>query len=126
MDQIKYMNKIIGKREKNYKQLSKIYNNQDFIEMDVSKLTKISNFAFPIICKTKALRDKYLAIAKKVDIEVRPIVAGNISNQIFFKKYVKEKYLLLNTENIHNNGFYFGNNPDLTKKEIDFLVKTFK
>ncbi len=126
MDQIKYLNKIIDKREKNYKQLSKIYNNQDFIEMDVSKLTKISNFAFPIICKTKVLRDKYLAIAKKVGIEVRPIVAGNISNQAFFKKYIKEKYPLLNTEHIHNNGFYFGNNPDLTKKEIDFLVKTFK
>ena len=88
-------------------------------------MTKISNFAFPLICKSKDLRNKYMELAKKAEIEIRPIVAGNINNQIFFAKYVNQKFSLKNAEIIHNNGFYFGNNPDMTKKEIAFLVKTF-
>jgi CDP-4-dehydro-6-deoxyglucose reductase, E1 len=125
LDQLRYLDEIINKRERNYKNLEKIYTNSDFVKIDVPGLTKISNFAFPLICKTMALRNKYMDIAKEADIEIRPIVAGNISNQAFFKKYVKEKYPLPNTENIHQNGFYFGNNSDLTGQEIKFLVKTF-
>lgn len=125
LDQLKYLDIIVSQRESNYKKLEKIYSNPDFIKLNVSRLTKISNFAFPLICKTQGLRDKYIKLANEANIEIRPIVAGNICNQVFFKKYVKEKYSLPNTNKIHNNGFYFGNNPDMTKKEINTLIKTF-
>ncbi len=125
LDQLRYLNTIVDKREKNYKKLEKIYSNPDFVEIKTSGLTKISNFAFPLICKTKAIRDRYMEKAYRVGIEIRPIVAGSINNQAFFVKYVAKKFSLRNAESVHNNGFYFGNNPDLTEREIKLLVKTF-
>lgn len=125
LNQLKHLNVIINKREKNYRQLEKIYSNSDFIKMKTSGMTKISNFAFPLICKNKTLRDRYIKLAKKAQIEIRPIISGNINDQAFFKKYVKYKFSLTNTEKMHDCGFYFGNNPDMTKKEIDKLIKTF-
>ena len=124
-NQLKYLDRIINKREQNYKKLSKIFYNKDFIKVDTGKLTKISNFSFPLICNNKHTRDKYLNLAKKNKIEIRPIVAGNISDQTFFVKYVAKKFSLKNAKKIHNNGFYFGNNPDITKKEIETLIETF-
>jgi CDP-6-deoxy-D-xylo-4-hexulose-3-dehydrase len=124
-DQLKYLNKIVNKREQNYKKLTKIFSNKDFIKLDTSKLTKISNFAFPLVCKSKEARNKYLNLAKAADIEVRPIVAGSINNQAFFAKHVADKFSLKNAELVHEQGFYFGNNPDLTEKELKLLVKTF-
>ncbi|MFH1129667.1 MAG: DegT/DnrJ/EryC1/StrS family aminotransferase [Patescibacteria group bacterium] len=124
-DQLKYLDVMINKREENYRQFEKIYLNPDFIKINNPNLTKISNFAFPLICRTQAIRDKHVDKAKKAGIEIRPIVAGNINNQVFFKKHVKNKFYLSNTEKVHNHGFYFGNNPDMTKKEISKLIKTF-
>src|SRR3989344_193413 len=124
-DQLKYLNTMVNKREKNYKQLQKIYSNSDFIKMTTIGMSKVSNFAFPLICKTKNLRDKYMELAKKAEIEIRPVISGNINNQPYFKKYVSGKFYLPNADRIHNNGFYFGNNPDMTKEEIKFLIKTF-
>src|SRR3989338_1235181 len=102
-NQLKYLDRIINKREQNYKKLSKIFYNKDFIKVDTGKLTKISNFSFPLICNNKHTRDKYLNLAKKNKIEIRPIVAGNISDQTFFVKYVAKKFSLKNAKKIHNN-----------------------
>ena len=93
--------------------------------MKTSDMTRISNFAFPLICQTKTLRDKYIKLAEKAKIEIRPIVAGNINNQVFFKKYISKKFLLKNADRIQNTGFYFGNNPEMTKEEIKKIIKTF-
>src|SRR3989344_5611420 len=125
LDQLRYLDTMINKREKNYKQLEKIYSNRDFVKMKTSGMTRVSNFAFPLICETASLRDKYMELAKKAGIEIRPIVAGNINNQAFFNKHVKWTLRLPNAEKIHNLGFYFGNNPEMTKDEINLLVKTF-
>lgn len=124
-DQLKYLDTMINIRDRNYRELEKIYLNTDFIKMTVPDMTKISNFAFALICKTKAQRDKYMQLAKSKGIEIRPVVCGNVKNQAFFIKHVKGKFHLPNAEKIHNAGFYFGNNPELTKEEIKLLVKTF-
>ena len=125
LDQLKYLDSTIKKREQNYKKLEKIYSNRDFVKMKTTGMTKVSNFAFPLVCKNKNLRDKYIEKARKAEIEIRPVVAGNINNQAFFTKYVKQKFDLPNAEKIHNTGFYFGNNPELIQKELNLLVKTF-
>lgn len=124
-DQLKYLNTIIKKRVKNYHQLKKIFSNKDFIELDTHNITKVSNFAFPLICKTREARNKYIELAKKAQIEIRPIVAGNINRQAFFGKHIEGSFHLPNAEFVHHNGFYFGNNPELTQKEINLIIKTF-
>ena len=66
-----------------------------------------------------------MELAREADIEIRPVVAGNINNQAFFNKHVKRKFHLPNAQRVHDVGFYFGNNPELTKREINLLIKTF-
>jgi len=125
LDQLKYLDTMVGRRERNYKQLEKIYTNPDFVRVNVPNLTKISNFTFPLVCKTEKLRLKYIKIAQNAQIEVRPIVGGNIIRQPFFLKHVKTKFALPNADKIHNAGLYFANNPEMTKEEIKLLIKTF-
>jgi CDP-6-deoxy-D-xylo-4-hexulose-3-dehydrase len=50
----------------------------------------ISNFAFPIICKNKFVLKKYIDKFKKLNIEIRPFISGNIIRQPFFQKYIKK------------------------------------
>lgn len=122
--QMSYLNKIIEKREDNFKIINKIINkNKDLINLDVKNLTKISNFGVPFIFKNKDLFKKYFDKFKKAGIEIRPIISGNISNQPFFKEDINnEKNECLNAEFIHQNGFYCGNNPELTDKEINLIT----
>jgi CDP-6-deoxy-D-xylo-4-hexulose-3-dehydrase len=89
-------------------------------------MDRFSNFAFPIICKTKEKRISLVEKAKDT-VEIRPIVGGDMTEQPFFKKYVQDShgYHLPNAAIIHNQGFYFGNNPELTKKELAFLAQLF-
>jgi CDP-4-dehydro-6-deoxyglucose reductase, E1 len=54
-------------------------------------------------------------------VEIRPIIAGNIGVQPFFKKYVSEPPRCPNAELVHTNGFYCANNAHLTTEEVDFV-----
>lgn len=121
--QLDYLDEIIDKREKNFFKFSKIYKNPKYYSLKTEHLDKISNFAVPIICKDKKTRDELI---KKVNgkIEIRPIVGGNMVNQPFFGKYINDDFgkTNINANLIHQNGFYFGNNPELTQKEIKLII----
>lgn len=127
IEQLKLIDEIIKKREENFKKFLEIRKNEDFIKIN-SLMSKNSNFAFPVICKTKEKQRYYIKKCIDAGIEVRPIVGGIMTEQPFYKKYVKkEKNLTIpNSKFIHENGFYFGNNPDMTKKEIQHIINTLK
>lgn len=56
-------------------------------------------------------------------LEIRPIVGGDMTQQPFFKKYTNDpSYISANAKLIHENGFYFGNNPELTDKELNTII----
>jgi dTDP-4-amino-4,6-dideoxygalactose transaminase len=42
--------------------------------------------------------------------------------QPFYKPYHKYKISIKNTKEICSQGFYFGNNPDLTRAELDYII----
>ena len=94
--------------------------------MEVPHLKRISNFSFPVICKSPDLRDKYLAQFSGAGVEIRPMIAGNIERQPFFKKYVSATHDLPNTDVIHFCGFYFGNYPELTNSDMEILMNCLK
>ena len=123
--QIEYVDEIIQKREDNFKIINKaIVNNNDIINLNVKDLTKISNFGVPLIFRSKELFNKYKKIFEENQIEIRPIISGNMQNQPFFRKYcniVQDN--CPNAEFLHNNGFYCGNNPELTKQEIERIAQ---
>lgn len=126
--QIPYLNDIVETRKNTFHEIAdKIYMNTDrFYPIRYNHIDLVSNFAFPVICRTKAIRDE---LVKKCDgkVEIRPIVGGDMTMQPFFSKYrngiVFEKS---NARLIHEQGLYFGNNPELTSLEKTTILEIFE
>ena len=121
--QMEYLEKNIALREKNYLYIeSLVHKNKDFIPLDRSHLTKISSFALPFVCTSPALRAEYLSKFAGAGIEVRPMIAGNMQRQPFYKKYVQKTFALESTDHIHNCGFYCGNYPELSEIDLNVIA----
>lgn len=127
--QLKYINQIINKRQRNFLQIAKVLYKQDkyFYPVDFSHMDTVSNFAVPIICKSVSIRDQLVKkCAKKV--EIRPVVGGDMTQQPFFAKHVhltSDMTKMTNASLIHKQGLYFGNNPEMTTDEISLILKLF-
>ncbi len=123
-EQIKYWNLIVKAREGNFKKFQRaVSQNDDFLALDVGRMDLVSNFAMPVVCRSKKLANKYKQKFMEADVEIRPIIAGDITRQPFFRKYVKDERRCDNARLADENGFYFGNNPELTPEEIKLLIK---
>ncbi len=126
--QIGYLNEIIQKRNENFLMIAPlIYSNTSkYYPIDYSHIDFVSNFAFPVICKSKKIRDELVERCNG-RVEIRPIVGGDITQQPFFTKYMKDLGVgNENAELAHTQGLYFGNNQELKKKEIAELISIFK
>lgn len=127
LDQIKYLKRVIHKRQSNFLKIYNAYKkNNDFIVFNIHNMNLISNFSFPIICKNNEIFKKYIKKFNKLNIEIRPVIAGNITKQPFFKKYIKEKYILPNADVIHNKAFYCPNNYEMSKENINRIILAIK
>ncbi len=121
--QMQFLDENIKTREKNYLLLEKtMKENPDLITLSHEHIKTLSTFAFPIVCKSPELRLKYLSQFSGAGIEIRPMIAGNMQKQPFYKKYVKTEYSLPNTDFIHENGFYCGNYPELTQTDLETII----
>ncbi len=122
LTQLKYLDQNIKVRQSNFLRLEKIMSkNSDIILLEHSHIKMLSTFAFPVICKSPELRDKYLSQFSGAGIEVRPMIAGNIQRQPFYDKYVEKKYDLPGADFIHNSSFYCGNYPELTNVDLETI-----
>ena len=87
-----------------------------------------SNYAFPLILKTKSFRnrDRFEKHLTKNRVEFRRGNAGggNQMRQPYLKKVIKVKNFnnFQNVERVHHFGYYIGNFPQLSKKNIIKLV----
>lgn len=127
--QIKYLNTIVRQREKNFHEIATpIYKQKDrYYPLRYSHLDVFSNFAIPVICKNPAIRDELVRKSANV-VEIRPIVGGDMTTQPFFDKYMPQFAETMGKSNarlIHDQGLYFGNNPELTQKEKQKIIKIF-
>jgi dTDP-4-amino-4,6-dideoxygalactose transaminase len=82
----------------------------------------VSSFAIPVIVKDSSLTSKYMTKFEDAKVEFRPMIAGSMARQPFYRKYIANPGVQPNAEFIHRNSFYFGNNPELTEVEIELLV----
>ena len=122
LEQLKYLEKNIQKRENNFREIINVVNNNpDFIKIESNHLNIVSSFAFPFLCKTEELRNKYIYEFSGAGIEIRPMIAGNIEKQPFYNKYISNTSILKNTDVIHSNGFYCGNYPELTNNDLNTI-----
>jgi CDP-6-deoxy-D-xylo-4-hexulose-3-dehydrase len=125
--QMEYWDEIVLKREGNYKLYQYVLSqNDDFQPMKVPQMDLVSNFAMPVICRSKEAFEKYKSRFVAGNVEIRPIVAGNIAQQPFFKKYVKDAVNCPNSNLVHELGFYFPNNPELTTDELGIICDMLK
>ncbi len=122
--QMQFLDENITIREKNYFRIEKcLKENDDFFLFKHDHIKTLSTFGFPFLCKTPKLKEKYMKRFSDAAIEIRPMIAGNIQRQPFYKKYVKETEDLPQTDLIHQNGFYCGNYPELTEKDLKVIEK---
>jgi len=127
--QIKYLPLIHKKRNQNFLKLAKaIYSQTEkYYPIEYDHIDFVSNFAFPIICKSVKIRDE---LVKKCEnkVEIRPIVGGDMTQQPFFKKHMTLFATILKDSNanlIHEQGLYVGNNPELTDRELNTIISLF-
>ena len=74
----------------------------------------ISNFAIPVVSKNK---DQIIKDLIEANIEVRPLIAGNLGNKpVWYENY--KRVNLPNSDIIDKFGFYLPNHQDLTESEI--------
>ncbi len=127
--QLKYIDEITKKRRDNFfKMAVPIFGNKNkYFPIRYNHLDFLSNFAVPVVCKSKEIRDDLVEKCKD-KVEIRPIVGGDMVAQPFFQKYMPDlmkNFHNLNARLIHEQGLYFGNNPELTGKEMREIVKIF-
>ena len=125
--QLKHADTIVRKREKNFKKLSKaIHARSDlYYPIETKHMDVISNFAFPLVARSKAVQEELVQRAHG-KVEIRPLIAGNITRQPFYKLHGSlHQEDLPNAELIHHHGLYFGNNPDLSGEDIQILIEIF-
>lgn len=126
-EQVNFYGKIIEKREKNFLVFhDALRENSELYDLQVDHMDVISNFAMPVICKDVELFERYKKKFQKNDVEIRPMIAGDITKQPFYRKYVSDQVTYKNADFIHKQGFYFPNNPELTEEEVDLLVSLIK
>ena len=125
--QIPYLKEIIQKRKNNFfKMAIPIYQQEEkYYPIRYDHIDFLSNFAVPVVCRSQKIRDKLVEACDGI-VEIRPIVGGDMTRQPFFSKYMKEyTFDNPNARLAHEQGLYFGNNPELTNKEMNTIINIF-
>ena len=121
--QLDRLNYIANCRFENFKIYREIIDLKGMWVPKVAWFHTISALAYPIITTFddgSAIPNERDNIAKRLqerDIETRPIIAGSIGNQPFYKKAYGEKFLP-NAVNVQKNGLYVPCHQDLTIPQI--------
>ena len=116
INQLKKAANMCKVREHNYQLYSgKIKN--DFWAPEVRPDEYVSNFAYPVISPH---REKIVENLQNANIEVRPLVCGNLGNQPVWKQHYGE-VSLPNAEKVDKFGMYLPNNHEMGEEEIDIV-----
>ncbi len=125
LEQLKKLKKNLLQRNRIFFKIYKSYlKNNNLVNLSFKKIKFFSPFSFPVICKKNSYKNKLLKKFLRNKVECRPMIAGNITFQPFYKNIFK-KQNLPNCEFVHKNGFYFGIHPEMTNKQINLLKKLF-
>ena len=116
--QLEKLDSIIETRNRNYLFYDEFIKNDYWKPLNYNN-RKVSNFAYPIIHRDRELIVKEL---QDNDIEVRPLIAGNLGSQPFYKKKYEESRLI-NVHDVDRYGFYLPNHPDLQINEIEMICE---
>jgi len=130
LEQLKKIKKNISIRIKNFKYLSNFF--KKYIDLfslpKQNKNIKTGWLAFPLIIKNKKIKRQDLQIfLEKKNIQTRTIFTGNILRQPAMKKkkYFKHKKSEIVSDDVMKNGILIGCHSGLTKKNLEYICKSF-
>lgn len=125
LEQLKKLDNFVNIRRENAEYFCSIFKGNENIIIQ-KETGKSSWFGFSLILKgkLKGRRDETVKILQSNGIETRPIVAGNFTKQnaLKFMDYSIAGNLA-NADNLHDNGFFVGNNSAPIKEQIDYFAK---
>ena len=128
IEQLKKLNKFLSIRRQNAQYFMDLF--VDARDILIQKeVGQSSWFGFAIVLKNEleGKRDTIVKRMIKQGVEVRPIVAGNITrNKVIHYLNYEIFDNLKNADFIHNNGFFIGNYAKNLKKEILHIVNLIK
>ena len=131
LEQLKKLKKNIDIRCKNFNYLKKFFKEFDdlFYTPNEEKYLKTGWLAYPVIIKNPKIKRKNLQIfLEKRGVQTRTIFTGNILRQPIMKNilYKKIKNADNNSNFIMENGMLIGCHHGLVKKDLDYIINTFK
>ncbi len=120
LKQIKKLEEIVKIRQSNFNYYKELLNNDYWYQN--SGYTRLSNFGYATLARN---RFEVYEKLKSMDIETRPLVAGNIGRQPFWiDKFGELK--LTNADIVHDYGIYLPNHQGLSTTDIEYVVGEFK
>lgn len=122
--QVEYLAENIAVREENHLIIEEVVRrNPELSVIKHDHMDVLSSFATPVMCASSELRLRYVSLFQAADIEIRPMIGGNIQNQPFYKKYVSDTYDLPGATQIQDQSFYCGNYPELTRDDLEVICE---
>ncbi len=122
---------FIEKRKKNFEflkiRMSKF--EEFFILPEATSKSDPAWFGFPITIKENALfsRPELLQFLSERKVDTRPLFAGNITRQPYFKNInFRISGNLRNTDKIMNQSFWIGVYPDLNENILNYVINQFE
>lgn len=91
-----------------------------YLPLEIGHIERVSSFAMPVITTSEKVLSDTIARFQSAGVEIRPVIAGDITQHPFWTKYLPPADLPGATL-VHRRGFYCPNNPDLTNEEVDLL-----
>jgi CDP-6-deoxy-D-xylo-4-hexulose-3-dehydrase len=120
--QLKRLNKMIERRNENYKKFVKVLSEHSSKVYVPIASEKISSFCLPLVFKHKDNMIKFKKLCLENNVEYRPIISGNLLEQPYLKNYkITTSKTNLDVDIIHQNGLYLGNNQFVGNNEIALL-----
>ena len=102
-------------RFRNFKRYREKLNDISEINIRLGEQDVVSNLGFPVV---SFKRKEIIEGLRENEIEIRPLIAGNIVRQPFWKD---KSHLLPNCDIIHDYGFYLPNHQSLSLGDVDFI-----
>ena len=122
LSQLEFLLKNITKRNANHVLINTaVKENHDLKQVNYDHQDFLSPFAFPVVCKSLELKKFYFNQFSGAGVEIRPMIAGNIQNQPFFKKYVNNPTSCPGADFLTSNSFYCGNYPGLSSADLELI-----
>jgi len=122
LHQLRYVEETFALRERHYIQLEKtVKSNPDLVALRRDHIKVLSSFAFPIVCRDHSTRARYVKRFLDAGVEVRPLIAGNMQRQPFYKKYVPNSKDLPGADRLHDCAFYCANEPAMVEADLQVI-----